>query len=103
MTNRLLSRGGRMEPDSVDNEMEKTIVMSDNETGSQRFPHSGGGSSATPSDGGKNSAPEVQYTVTCQRDKIKTLMNHLVDAAISESAEWTAEDDQVTISLRLKV
>ena len=29
-------------------------------------------------------------------------MNQLVDAAMSESAEWTAEDDPVTISPRLK-
>ena len=95
--------GGRMEPDSVDNEMEKMTMMSDNGTGSQHFPHSGGGSSATLSNGGNSGVSEVQYTVTCQRAKTKTLMNHLVDAALSESAEWTAEDDQVTISLRLNV
>ena len=95
--------GGRMEPDSVDDEMEKMTMMSDNGTGSQRLPHSGGGSSAKLSDGANSGASEVQYTVTCQRRKIKTLMNHLVDAAMSESAEWTAEDDQVTISLRLKI
>ena len=93
---------GRMEADSMDNEMEKMTTMSDSGTGSQRLPHSRGGSSTTPSDGGNSSASEVQYTVTCQRGKIKTLMNHLVDAAMSESAKWTAEDDQVTISLRLK-
>ena len=98
--------GGGMEPDSVDNEVEKMTMISDNGTGSQRLPHSGGGSSAALSDGGNSGitpAAEVEYSVTCQWGKVKTLMNHLVDAAISESAEWTAEDDPVTVSLRLKV
>ena len=92
-----------MEPDGVDNETEKMAVMPDQGTGSQPFPNSGGGSSATLSDGGKSGTSEVEYTVTCQWGKIKTLMNHLVDAAMSESAEWTVEDSQVTVSLRLKV
>lgn len=98
--------GGGAEPDGVDNEAEKMIMMSDNGTGSQRLPRSGGGSSAELSDGGNSGivpAPEVEYSVTCQRGRVKTLMNHLVDAAMSESAEWTAEDDPVTVSLRLKV
>lgn len=94
--------GGRMEPDGVDNELEKMAVTPDPGTGSQPFPNCGGGSSATLSDGGNNGPSEVEYTVTCQRGKIKTLMNHLVDAAMSESAEWTVEDSQVTVSLRLK-
>lgn len=97
---------GGMEPESVDNEVEKMTMMSDNGTGSQRLPHSGGGSSAALSDGGNSGiapAAEVEYSVTCQWGKVKTLMNHLVDAAMSESAEWTAEDDPVTISLKLKV
>ena len=95
-----------MEPDSVENEVEKMAMMSDNGTGSQRLPHSGGGSSAALSDGGNNGiapAAEVEYSVTCQRGKVKTLMNHVVDAAMSESAEWAVEDDPVTISLRLKI
>ena len=95
--------GARMEADGVDNEMEKMAVIPDQGTGSQLFPNCGGGSSATLSDSGNNGTSEVEYTVTCQWGKIKTLMNHLVDAAMSESAEWTVEDSQVTVSLRLTV
>ncbi len=95
--------GAKMKPDSGDNETEQMTMISNNGTGSRRFPRCGGGSSASLSDGGNGCASEVQYTVTCQRGNIKTLMNHLVDAAMSESAEWTAEDNQVTISLRLKI
>lgn len=98
---------GAMEPDGVDNETENMTMLSDHGTGNQRLPRSGGGSSAALSDGGNSgiapAAAEAEYSITCQRGKVKTLMNHLVDAAMSESAEWTAEDDPVTISLRLKV
>ncbi|KAL7626001.1 hypothetical protein AAE478_002770 [Parahypoxylon ruwenzoriense] len=109
--------GGGMELDNVssgtgrngvNDEMDKTAIISDHSTSSRRSHHSGGGSrlhSAAPSDSGDSGvagAGEVEYSVTCQRGKLKTLVNHLVDAAMSESAGWTTEDDQVTITLRLK-
>ena len=100
--------GGGIEPDGLDNEVEKMTTVSDNGTGGgQRAPPLGGDGSSNAlsnaGNGGVAAAAEVEYTVTCRRGKVKTLMNHLMDAAMSESAEWTAEDDSVTISLRLKV
>ncbi|KAL8946484.1 MAG: hypothetical protein Q9222_007129 [Ikaeria aurantiellina] len=54
---------------------------------------------STSADGGGG---EVEYAVTCQWGKMKTLMNHLVDAAMSETAAWMSEDDRVTVTLRLQ-
>ena len=87
-----------MEPDGGAAEMEgdEMAVIPDHGNGGQRVPHGGDGGMIAP-------AAEVEYSVTCQRGKVKTLMDHLVDAAMLESAEWAAEYDPVTISLRLKV
>ena len=93
----------------VDNEVETMIMTPENSTSSQCLPTSGDGpklrspESSDSSTIGIGAQAEVEYSVTCQWGKLKTLMNHLVEAAMSESAKWTAEDDLVTISLRLKV
>ncbi|KAI0116094.1 hypothetical protein F4776DRAFT_666669 [Hypoxylon sp. NC0597] len=44
----------------------------------------------------------VQYSVSCQRGKVKTLMYHLVDAAMSETTVRSTEEDEVTLTLRLE-
>ncbi|KAI0836460.1 hypothetical protein F5Y06DRAFT_288430 [Hypoxylon sp. FL0890] len=44
----------------------------------------------------------VQYSVSCQRGKLKTLVCHLVDAAMSETTVRSAEEDEVTLTLRLE-
>lgn len=110
--------GGGMEPDGVssrtganegENEVEPMTVMSDHGTSDRRWPPSGGGLGppgvAISNDGESGIAlgTEVEYSVTCQRGKLKTLMSHLVDAAMSESVNKMAEDDPVTVTLRLKV
>ncbi|KAL2824974.1 hypothetical protein BJY01DRAFT_256375 [Aspergillus pseudoustus] len=53
------------------------------------------------SDGG-TAAKCVEYSVTCQRAKLKSLVTHLVAAAMSETADCAAEEDQVTLTLNLK-
>ncbi|MCJ1416066.1 hypothetical protein MMC32_002401 [Xylographa parallela] len=97
--------GSGIEPGSVssstgtnegENRVEEMTTMSENGMSSRR---EFGPRSAALSDA---PAAEVEYLVTCQWGKLKTLMNHLVDAAISESAGWAAEDDQVTVTLRLR-
>nr|POF03828.1 transcription factor myb52 [Quercus suber] len=45
---------------------------------------------------------EVEYSVTCQRGRLKTHLNHLVEAALSESAPGATETDNVTVVLRLR-
>lgn len=69
---------------------------------------SGGSSGVSGSTGGgmlqHTRAGEVEYSVTCQRGRLKTVMRHLVDAAMVESrAAWTAEEDRITVTLRLRV
>ncbi|KAL8707714.1 MAG: hypothetical protein Q9220_007294 [cf. Caloplaca sp. 1 TL-2023] len=59
---------------------------------------------ATSMDGGSRNGGggEVEYAVTCQWGKVKTLMNYLVDAAMSETAAWMEEGDRITVTLRLQ-
>ncbi|KAL2871190.1 SANT/Myb-like DNA-binding domain-containing protein [Aspergillus lucknowensis] len=54
-----------------------------------------------PSDCG-TAAKSVEYSVTCQRANLKSLVTHLVAAAMSETADCAAEEDQVTLTLSLK-
>ncbi|KAI1134654.1 hypothetical protein F5Y05DRAFT_417064 [Hypoxylon sp. FL0543] len=49
-----------------------------------------------------NTNNTVQYSVSCQRGKLKTLVHHLVDAAMSETTVKSAEEDEVTLTLRLQ-
>lgn len=90
-------------------EVQNLPMVSDNNISSRSSCQSGGGERlhiAGTSDGGDcrvGPAATVEYSVTCQRGKLKTLVNHLMDAAISEIAGRTAEDDEMTITLRLKV
>ncbi|KAI1634715.1 hypothetical protein F4809DRAFT_501571 [Biscogniauxia mediterranea] len=44
----------------------------------------------------------IAYSVSCQRGKLKTLAHHLVDAVVSEANDRLADDDQVTLTLRLE-
>ncbi|KAI1408609.1 hypothetical protein F5Y13DRAFT_194083 [Hypoxylon sp. FL1857] len=44
----------------------------------------------------------IQYSVSCQRGKLKTVMCHLVDAAMSETTVRSSEEDEVTLTLRLE-
>ncbi|KAG9663141.1 hypothetical protein KCU64_g1512, partial [Aureobasidium melanogenum] len=43
----------------------------------------------------------VEYSIKAQRKKLKKLMSHMMDAAMSESAGWMADDDEVTLEVRL--
>jgi hypothetical protein len=43
----------------------------------------------------------VEYSIKAQRKKLKRLMSHMMDAAMSESAGWMADDDEVTLEVRL--
>ncbi|KAL9031135.1 MAG: hypothetical protein Q9196_000811 [Gyalolechia fulgens] len=110
--------GTGLEPDNLssgtitnagESEMEDMTRMEDNDTGSRRLLQSGlgvGPRNVAPSEGetsGITPDGEVEYSATCQWGKLKTLMCHLVDAAMAESAEWTAADDQVTVTFLLKV
>ncbi|KAK7968054.1 uncharacterized protein PG986_002331 [Apiospora aurea] len=67
----------------------------------------GGGGAGTPPGSGDGDGDRggggVEYAVTCRRDKLKTLVNHLLDVAMLESRGRAAEDDKVTVSLRFKV
>ncbi|PGH02437.1 hypothetical protein AJ80_08857 [Polytolypa hystricis UAMH7299] len=44
----------------------------------------------------------VEYSVTCSRGKLKNLAHYLCDAAMSETGPGSSEEDQVTLTLRLK-
>lgn len=50
-----------------------------------------------------NSPPAVEYSVTCRRDKVRAIVNHLMDASISEIGERIGEHENVTIKLRIDV
>ena len=52
---------------------------------------------------GGTAAAAVDYTVTCKRGKLRTLTNHLVEAAMEESVGWVAEEGLVTLTLQLRV
>ncbi|GAB7352407.1 hypothetical protein MBLNU459_g2834t1 [Dothideomycetes sp. NU459] len=88
--------------------MEKLSTMSDKSAGSSRVDgvgNRGRSYSVAATDAGDSgiaTATEVEYSVTCQRGRLKGLVNHLLEAAVSESAAWTTEDDQVVMTLRLK-
>ncbi|KAJ5147569.1 hypothetical protein N7526_000921 [Penicillium atrosanguineum] len=45
---------------------------------------------------------KVKFSVTCQRGKLKSVVKHMVDAAMAESADLATEQDQVTLTLQLK-
>ncbi|KAH6652469.1 hypothetical protein BKA67DRAFT_574066 [Truncatella angustata] len=87
------------------NEAEPAAILSENRPGSQD-PFQGAGESTeghhsvAPS---KNVNSDVEYAVTCQRGKLKTLLSHLMDAAMSEGAMLVAEEHPVTVTLKLKV
>ncbi|KAI5927876.1 hypothetical protein F4810DRAFT_161166 [Camillea tinctor] len=55
-----------------------------------------------PSRANSYSEQPIEYSVSCQRSKLKTLAHHLVDAVVSEANNRLAEDDQVTLTLRLE-
>lgn len=45
---------------------------------------------------------KVKFSVTCERGKLKSVVKHMVDAAMAESADLATEQDQVTLTLQLK-
>jgi hypothetical protein len=48
------------------------------------------------------SGSRVKFSVTCQRGKLKSVVKHMVDAAMAESGDLATEEDQVTLTLQLK-
>ncbi|OQE45108.1 hypothetical protein PENCOP_c002G08447 [Penicillium coprophilum] len=48
------------------------------------------------------SVSKVKFSVTCQRGKLKSVVKHIVDAAMAESGELATEEDQVTLTLQLR-
>lgn len=52
---------------------------------------------------GQPAPAAVKYSVTCRRGKAQTIVNLLMEAAISEIAERAGEDENVTINLRIDV
>ncbi|KAJ4385199.1 hypothetical protein N0V93_010260 [Gnomoniopsis smithogilvyi] len=50
-----------------------------------------------------DSPPAVEYSVTCRRGKVRAFLNHLMDVGMSEISERVAEDENVTIKLRIDV
>ncbi|KOS37150.1 hypothetical protein ACN38_g12066 [Penicillium nordicum] len=48
------------------------------------------------------SGSKVKFSITCQRGKLKSVVKHMVDAAMAESGELATEEDQVTLTLQLK-
>ncbi|KAH8427411.1 SANT/Myb-like DNA-binding domain-containing protein [Aspergillus melleus] len=44
----------------------------------------------------------IEYSVSCQRGKLKSLVGYLVEAAMSESADGAMEEDQITLTLNVK-
>lgn len=110
--------GFEMESDSVSSNTKPTIVgeidldkmtmVSDNGTGSKGLPQSLGGRKlhsplvSNSENSGIVAAAAVEYSVTCRRGRLKTLVNYLMDAAMSEIAGQVREDDQMTITLQLK-
>lgn len=110
--------GNGMEPDSLysstinstpENEMNDTTMTSDNRNSIRHLLLSGGRmglrSMAPPEYGNGGITPDggVDYAISCQWGKLKTLMCHLVDAAMSECKDWTADDDQVSVKFQMKV
>lgn len=64
--------------------------------------NSSGGTNHNPSAAG---AGEVEFSVMCQRGKVKAVMNQLVDATMSETqAVWPppADEDEICVTLRVK-
>ncbi|KAF3391416.1 hypothetical protein F1880_007955 [Penicillium rolfsii] len=51
---------------------------------------------------GNTKAPLVECSIRCRRRRLKSMVNHLVDAAMKESADSATEDDHVTLTLQLK-
>lgn len=45
----------------------------------------------------------VEYAATCRRGTLKAQVNRLLDTAMAESAWWAANEDQVTVALKLKL
>lgn len=108
--------GGELGPDNVPTgpgiiaslgDINKITVALGDGNGNHQSPQSGdigGVHSASTSGSGRSFValgPEVEYSVTCPRGKLKTLFHHLLEAALSESAHRTMEDDKVTLTLRL--
>ncbi|EFX05377.1 myb, DNA-binding protein [Grosmannia clavigera kw1407] len=49
-----------------------------------------------------NNSNEIEYSVTCPRGKIKRAVYHLLDATIMETADRLADEEKITLTLRLK-
>lgn len=47
-------------------------------------------------------ASHVKYSITCARENMRSVVKHLVDAAMEESADCATEKDQVTLTLQLQ-
>ncbi|KAJ5204234.1 uncharacterized protein N7498_005113 [Penicillium cinerascens] len=45
----------------------------------------------------------VKFSVTWQRGKLMSVVKHMVDAAMAECGDLATEQDQVTLTLQLKV
>ncbi|KAB8236577.1 SANT/Myb-like DNA-binding domain-containing protein [Aspergillus alliaceus] len=60
-------------------------------------------SSVSEDSSGVSVAASVEYSVTCQRGRARSLVNQLVDAAMSECLDRTSEEDKVTLTLQVKV
>ena len=93
-------------PNREENEMTNMVSVPEHTAERRRmFPqdvvgtHVAGGSDAG---NAPTPAAEVEYSVTCQRGRVKTLVNHLVDAALTEHAEGAGKEDPVTLTLRLE-
>ena len=49
-----------------------------------------------------SSGSKVKFSITCQRGKLKSVVKHMVDAAMAESGDLATEQDQVTLTLQLE-
>ncbi|PLB53457.1 hypothetical protein P170DRAFT_435087 [Aspergillus steynii IBT 23096] len=79
------------DPDWNGNEMDQTNMVPDSSPPDQLSQQDG-----------EREATAIEYSVSCQRGKLKSLVNYLVEAAMSESADGAMEEDQVTLTLQLK-
>ncbi|KAI1497784.1 hypothetical protein F5X99DRAFT_412763 [Biscogniauxia marginata] len=96
-----MSSGTEIGGEEID--VDKTTMAAKNDSTSNLHPHrSRDGEGLPTGEGSSTAAAPVEYSVTCQRGKLKTLVNHLIDAAMMEGAGSTADDDQVTVTLQFK-
>ncbi|KAI0007212.1 hypothetical protein F4779DRAFT_619834 [Xylariaceae sp. FL0662B] len=84
----------------VDNASNGTAMLVRHALETGRHPE--GGHDQIQSAVAQNSADNaIEYSITCQRGKLKKVVHHLVDAAVSDTSASSA-GDPVTMTLRLK-